>query len=182
MPVKHQGSNKSKGSAAGNRSAGSGAKKSVKSGTSGASCQVDALAQQNEDHEWFTLPQSGRCGCTANVKTYVVTSELWMGSESLDLCPMHMGVLFDVDAITVETAKQATKRVEAEAAAQQEAQRSSSSVESSPNRSSSSGVSAAYAAVEAVNQADRLDENGFRLEGIDRRGEDFFCEMALQQQ
>ena len=48
MPVKHQGS---KGSAAGNRSAGSGAKKSVKPGSSGASCQVDALAQQNEDHE-----------------------------------------------------------------------------------------------------------------------------------
>jgi hypothetical protein len=138
--MKHEGSSKSKGSAAGNRSADSDAKKSVKSGSSGASCQMDALAQQNTDHEWFTLPQSGRCGCTANVKTYVVTSELWMGLEKLDLCRIHMGVLFDVDAITVETVKQATKRVEAEAAAQQEAQRSSSSVESSPNRSSSSGI------------------------------------------
>ena len=62
--MKHQGSNRSKGSAAGNRSASSDAKKSVKSGTSGASCQVDGLAQQNKEHEWFTLPQSGRCGCT----------------------------------------------------------------------------------------------------------------------
>ena len=60
--------------------------------------------------------------------------------------------------------------METEAAAQQDAQRSSSPAESSPNRSSSSGVSAAYAAMEAVNQADGLDENGFRLEGIDRRG------------
>ena len=135
---------------------------------------MDALAQQNKEHEWFTLPQSGRCGCTANVKTYVLTSELWNGdSESLDLCPMHMGVLFDVDAITVETVKQATKRVEAAAAAQQDVRRSSSSVENSPNRSSSSGVSAAYAAVEAVNQTDRLDENGFCLEGIDRRGQPY---------
>ena len=63
--------------------------------------------------------------------------------------------------------------MEAEAAAQQEAPHSSSSVESCPNRSSSSGVSAAYATVEAVNQADRLDDNGFRLEGIDRRGQPY---------
>ena len=120
------------------------------------------------------MPQSGRCGCTANVKMYVLTSELWNGdSESLDLCPMHMGVLFDVDAITVQTVKQMTKRVKAEAAAQQDVQRSSTSVENSPNRSSSSGVSAAYAAVEAVNQADRLDKNRFHLEGIDRRGQPY---------
>ena len=135
---------------------------------------MSELAQQNKEHEWFALPQSGRCGCTVNVKTYVLTSELWNGdSESLDLCPMHMGVLFDVDAITVETVKQVTKRVGAEAAAEQGVQRSSSSVENSPNRSSSSGVSVAYAAVEAVNQAYRLDENGFRLEGIDRRGQPY---------
>ena len=95
--MKHQGSSKNKGSAAGNRSADSDAKRSVETGTSGASCQVDALAQQNKDHEGFTLPQSGRCGCTANVKTYVVTSELWMVSKKLDLWPMHMNVLFDVE-------------------------------------------------------------------------------------
>ena len=46
--------------------------------------QVQALAQQNEKHKRFTFPQSGRCGCTAIVKTFVVTLELWMGSESLD--------------------------------------------------------------------------------------------------
>ena len=153
MPTKHQGASKSKGSAVGNRSASGGAKKSGKSGSSGSSCQVDALAQQNEEHEWFTLPQNGKCGCTANIKTYVVTSELWMGSESLDLCPTHMSVLLDVDAITVETMKQATKRVAAEAAAQQDAQRSSSTVGNSPNRSSSSSVSAAYAAVESVDHS-----------------------------
>ena len=134
---------------------------------------MDSLAQQNEEHEWFTLPQNGKCGCTANIKTYVVTSELWMGSESLDLCPTHMSVLLDVDVVTLETVKQATKRVGAEAAAQQDAQRSSSTVGNSPNRSSSSSVSAAYAAVESVDQADRLDENGFRLEGIDRRGQPY---------
>ena len=45
--MKHQGSGKSKGSAAGNRSAGSGAKKSVKSDSSSSSCQVDNLAAAN---------------------------------------------------------------------------------------------------------------------------------------
>ena len=99
MPPKHQGGSKRKGSAAGNQNTSSCAKKSGKSGTIGMSCQVHALAQQHEKHEWFTLPQSGRCGCTANVKTFVVISELWMGSESLDLCPVHMGVLFDVDDV-----------------------------------------------------------------------------------
>ena len=174
MPAKHQGESKSKVSAAaGDRGVSSGAEKSVKSGTSGMSCQVDKLAQQNDEHEWFTLPQSGKCGCSANVKQYVVTSEMWMGSESLALCPMHMGVLFDVDNITVETVRQAARQVDAEAAAQRQAQRSSNSVESSPNRSSSSGVSAAYAAVAAVDQADRLDGNGFRLEGVDRRGQPY---------
>ena len=84
------------------------------------SCQAHALVQQNAKHEWFTLSQCDRCGCTANVKTFAGTSELWIGSESLDLCPVHMGVLFDVDDVTVETAKQATRREEAAAGAAQQ--------------------------------------------------------------
>ena len=176
--MKHQVSGKSKGSAGGNRSADSGTKKSVKSDSSGSSCQVVNLAREGYAREWFTLPKSGKCGCTVNVKPYVVTSELWMGSESLDLCPTHMSELLDVDAVTVETEKQACKRVNAEAAAQHGGQRSSSSVENSPSRSSSSGLSAAYA-VESVNQADRLDGNGFRVEGIDRRGQPYGAVSAL---
>ena len=44
--------------------------------------------------------------------------------------------------------------------------------------STTSGVSAAYA-VESVNQADRVDGNGFRVEGIDRRGQPYGAVSAL---
>ena len=69
---------------------------------------------------------SGKCGFTANVmaKAYVVASKLWGGgSDYLDLHPMHMGVLFDIDSITVETVEQATRRVGAMGAPQRQAQR-----------------------------------------------------------